>query len=295
MVRKVIPSRVRKHNALKVRSQNRFLLRKRAAIVGATEKKRQSKVQLDAKEIALLKKTLTPLIPAKPVKSTLKEGRSCVHFGDLRRSADRSIVKVRTCLPFESGGFANFISDSNSDHSTSNQILIRFLSPSSASPSPPQRPPGIEPGRVVILLGGAHRGKHAVILKVLDSGLLLVTGPHKVNGLPLRRVHQKFTIVTSTKLDLSSVNVPSEINDSYFKRPVEKKVRGAKAAEGEASIFAKRRVDYQLTDKRKQDQVAVDKQVLEVIKKHPEKSILVPYLASHFYLKNKQYPHKMKF
>ena len=154
---------------------------------------------------------------------------------------------------------------------------------------------GVEPGRVVILLGGAHRGKHAVILKVLDSGLILVTGPHKVNGLPLRRVHQKFIIVTSTKLDLSSVNVPAEINDSYFKRPVEKKVRGAKAQEGEASIFAKRRVEYKLTEKRKADQVTVDKQVLEVIKKHPEKTYLVPYLASHFFLKNKQYPHKMKF
>lgn len=174
-------------------------------------------------------------------------------------------------------------------------LICSLFSSSCSSPNSPSTEPGVEPGRVVILLGGAHRGKHAVILKVLDSGLLLVTGPHKVNGLPLRRVHQKFTIVTSTKLDLSKLNLPAEINDSYFKRPVEKKVRGASAAEGEASIFAKKRVDYQLTDKRKQDQVTVDKQVLEVIKKHPERAFLVPYLASHFYLKNKQYPHKMKF
>jgi len=231
--RVVAPKRrrgARKHNALKVKSSNRFLLRKKASIVGSTEKKRRSKVHLNDKEVALLKKTLQPLIPPKPVVSKVKEG--------------------------------------------------------------------IEPGRVVILLGGAHRGKHAVVLKVLESGLLLVTGPHKVNGLPLRRVHQMFTIVTSTKIDLSKVNVPAEINDAYFRKPVERRTRGArgaKSAEGEANIFSKRRVEYQLTQSRKDDQIKVDKAVLEAIKQHPEKEFLVPYLASHFYLKNKQYPHKMKF
>lgn len=101
MVRKVIPSRVRKHNALKVRSQNRFLLRKRASIVGTTEKKRRSKVQLDAKEIALLKKTLTPLIPPKPVKSTVKEGRSRdlrAYFGDLHRRSSSVIARKSSGL-----------------------------------------------------------------------------------------------------------------------------------------------------------------------------------------------------
>lgn len=150
----------------------------------------------------------------------------------------------------------------------------------------------------MILLGGAHKGKHAVVLKVLESGLILVTGPHKINGLPLRRVHQMFTIVTSTKIDLDKINLPADLNDSYFKRPAEKKthgLKGAKQQEGEANIFSKKRVDYELTTKRKEDQVTVDKQVLEALKKHPEKQFLVPYLASHFYLKNKQYPHKMKF
>lgn len=230
MARKVIPSRVRKHNALKVKSKNRFLLRKRSAIAGTTESKRRSKTQLNDKEIALFKKTVTPLIRPKRVASKVKKG--------------------------------------------------------------------IEPGRVVILLGGAHKGKHAVVLKVLDSGLILVTGPHKINGLPLRRVHQMFTIVTSTKIDLDKLSLPADLNDSYFKRPAEKKthgLKGAKQQEGEANIFSKKRVDYQLTDKRKNDQVTVDKQVLEALKKHPERQFLVPYLASHFYLKNKQYPHKMKF
>jgi large subunit ribosomal protein L6e len=154
---------------------------------------------------------------------------------------------------------------------------------------------GIEAGRVVILLTGPYRGRRAVVLKPLDSGLLLITGPHLINGLPLRRVHQKFIIVTSTKLDLSQVNVPEHINDKYFARPAEPHQRQSVTnAEGQ-SIFAPRKTPYVLTEERKKDQITIDRQISEVLKKHPERQLLVPYLASHFFLKNRQHPHQMKF
>jgi len=153
---------------------------------------------------------------------------------------------------------------------------------------------GLEAGRVIILLTGPYKGRRAVVLKALESGLLLITGPHLVNGLPLRRVHQKFVIITSTKLDLSSVQVPEHINDAYFARPAKQHQNPTTNAEGQ-SIFTARKTPYVLTEQRKADQIAIDRQVYEVLKKHPERQFLVPYLASHFFLKNRQYPHLMKF
>lgn len=88
------------------------------------------------------------------------------------------------------------------------------------------------PGQILIILSGRFRGKRVVFLKQLKSGLLLVTGPFKVNGVPLKRVNQAYVIVTKTVASLNGVKV-DDINDEYFG-----KTKVKKAKKSEESFFA---------------------------------------------------------
>ena len=68
--------------------------------------------------------------------------------------------------------------------------------------------------------------QRVVFLKQLETGLLLVTGPYQINGVPLRRVSQTYVIATRTKVDLSGFEVPDKFNDDYFRRSENKKAVG---------------------------------------------------------------------
>jgi len=145
----------------------------------------------------------------------------------------------------------------------------------------------ITPGTVLILLVGRHKGRRVVFLKQLGSGLLLVTGPFKVNGVPLKRVAQSYVIATSKKIDISGVKIDDKFTDAYFK--TEKK----KAKKTETEFFAKETQEkHQPLAQRVEDQKAVDGALLPIIKKDP---ILVKYLSVKFGIGNKDRPHEMKF
>lgn len=140
----------------------------------------------------------------------------------------------------------------------------------------------ITPGTVLVLLAGRFRGKRVVFLKQLSSGLLLVTGPYKVNGVPLKRVNQAYVIATSTKVDISSLKLSEKASDDLFKKE--------KAAKGE--FMGEKAEEKKVSAERKALQAEVDAQLLPIIKKTAN---LKSYLGSFFTLKKGQYPHQMKF
>lgn len=146
------------------------------------------------------------------------------------------------------------------------------------------------PGRVLIMLAGRHQAKRVVLLKVLKSGLLLVTGPFFLNGCPMRRVSQRYVIATRTHIDLGKLQVPEHIDDKYFKR-VSLKSKNNK----EGEIFATKKESYVPTEQRKADQKAIDKAVREAIRRRKDKKTMYQYLKALFRLKSSQYPHMMKF
>lgn len=152
----------------------------------------------------------------------------------------------------------------------------------------------LTPGTVVILVAGVHKGKRAVFLKQLASGLLLITGPFALNAVPLRRVHQQYVIATATKLDIKDVKVPEEANDYFFRR-IKKHNKQPRKGDKRSLFAKKKKKAYKASGQRKAMQKDMDTQLLNVIKKSPEKKSLLSYLSSMFGLRSSQYPHRMKF
>lgn len=127
----------------------------------------------------------------------------------------------------------------------------------------------IKPGTILILLTGKHRGKRVVYLKQMkSSGMLLITGPFGINGVPLRRFHIKNTIKTSTEVssDRCHMTIPSFVDDGYLSKP--------------------------LDEDRKRVQRQIDEPIIAEIKAVP---FLKNYLQQKFTLTKGQNVHQMNF
>ena len=141
------------------------------------------------------------------------------------------------------------------------------------------------PGQVVILLSGRFRGRRVVYLKKLESGLLLVTGPYKYNGVPLKRVNAAYVLPTNTKLKVDE-KLAEGIKEELFKR-VNIEIKEEK------DFFVEEKAKKErVTEERKKAQNDVDTQVKKAVDEVP---MMKEYLRNRFALKNGDKPHLMKF
>ena len=152
-------------------------------------------------------------------------------------------------------------------------------------PKPSHISAPLTPGQVVIILSGRFRGRRVVFLKKLESNLLLVTGPYKYNGVPLKRVNAAYVLPTNTKLKLGAEVAKDEKNKNldivYIKK--------------------KKKKDFFVDDKTKKERITsekvkmqndVDTQVKKAVDEVP---MMKEYLRNRFALKNGDKPHLMKF
>jgi large subunit ribosomal protein L6e len=146
----------------------------------------------------------------------------------------------------------------------------------------------IQPGSVLILLAGRFKGKRVVFLKQLPSGLLLVTGPFKVNGVPARRVNQAYVIATSAKVQLPSLSL-DKFTDAYFQAAEAKAAKKEKKA-GEEGFFEADAGKKELAAEYISNQKELDAALLPALNDD-----LKGYLAARFSLRDGDRPHLMKF
>ena len=152
----------------------------------------------------------------------------------------------------------------------------------------PRLRPSITPGTILILLAGRFKGRRVVFLKQLESGLLLISGPYKVNGVPLRRVNQAYVQPTSTKVDVSKVNVDEFTDYTFAKNSAKKDISKNTAWDS----LPKEGEDAEKLEMKKARQVDIDKAILQEVSKVP---LLRKYLSTRFSLRKGMRPHDMNF
>ena len=120
---------------------------------------------------------------------------------------------------------------------------------------------------------------HALLSRIL-------TGPYKLNGVPIRRVNQRYVIATSTKVPVTGVNVTA-IDDKFFAREKEAK-KGA-----EDAMFSGEAKETVVSAERKAAQITVDAALMKNIAALD--ASLSAYISSKFSLSKADKPHSMVF
>ena len=127
-------------------------------------------------------------------------------------------------------------------------------------------------------------GRRVIALKQFKSGLLAVTGPFKLNGVPVKRVNSAYNMKISTVVDLKGVSVDS-ITDETFKR--------VKAPKNSCShkFFAVAAPKSTTSDARKTLKKTFDGALL----KNVSNKLVRKYLGARFFLTRNDSSHAVKF
>ena len=145
--------------------------------------------------------------------------------------------------------------------------------------------PKLKSGQIVIILSGRFRGRRVVYLKNLKSGLLLVTGPYKYNGVPLKRVNAAYVLPTNTFVKVDE-KIADKIEDDFFKKTEIKR-------DTEKDFFVENKIiKERIKPERKDAQNDIDTKVKKAVDEVP---MMKEYLKNRFALKNGDKPHLMKF
>jgi len=153
------------------------------------------------------------------------------------------------------------------------------------------------------------------VVKHLPSNLVVVSGPFRLNRVPLRRVDAAYLIGTSVQINLPEIlkKELSEVTDDHFSKKLkekklkqrsdlskkyfkEKKEKGTEKSE---TGQKRKREDTEKDRKVKKRKTAkaafqakIDSPLMAEIKKQPE---LDNYMRSRFFLTEGQFPHALKF
>ena len=167
----------------------------------------------------------------------------------------------------------------------------------------------VTPGTIAIMLAGRYRGRRVVVLKQLPSnGPLVINGPFRVNGVPLRRVNSRYIIATTTSVDISKIDVSSITNETFQRAKREKRVKGEgefmgdkakKSAEKSAkkTKLSRKAVGKggKVSDERRSLQKKVDAGIVAALKLDKQGKEKAGYLKSIFTIKSGDQPHRLKW